>query len=289
MKVDLNELNKLVEQRHVSVQKHPQLYKRINKDDLRAMIDGGKWSPKNEKFIIEMRDWMVDLAMLSGYNVIVDDTNYNQKHEAALREKVRKWNEQLLMPGDKPDFVFEVKDFSDVSPEECVKRNLQRAHPVPEKIIWDMWKKYIKPSPKVVKDNSSLPTCVICDIDGTLALFGDANPYERDFTKDTPNMRIYELLHRLSDDRTIMLVSGRQDKYREQTMKWLDMHGIPYHRLFMRKTDDLRKDTIVKREIYNREINGKYNVLFVLDDRNSVVDMWRQEGLTCLQVAEGDF
>jgi len=57
----------------------------------------------------------------------------------------------------------------------------------------------------------------------------------------------------------------------------------------MRKTGDSRKDSIVKREIFEEHIKGKYRIQFVLDDRNQVVEMWRQLGLTCLQVAEGDF
>ena len=31
------------------------------------------------------------------------------------------------------------------------------------------------------------------------------------------------------------------------------------------------------------------DIWFVLEDRQCVVDMWRGEGLTCLQVAPGDF
>jgi len=57
----------------------------------------------------------------------------------------------------------------------------------------------------------------------------------------------------------------------------------------MRPTGDNRKDAIVKREIFDREIRDRYRILFVLDDRNQVVDMWRELGLTCLQVAPGDF
>lgn len=57
----------------------------------------------------------------------------------------------------------------------------------------------------------------------------------------------------------------------------------------MRPENDYRKDTIIKREIYEKEILNKFNVLFVLDDRDCVVEQWRDMGLTCLQVAEGDF
>ena len=57
----------------------------------------------------------------------------------------------------------------------------------------------------------------------------------------------------------------------------------------MGNADDSRKDSIVKQEIYEMCIKDKYNVLFVLDDRDQVVNMWREQGLKCLQVAEGNF
>jgi len=138
--------------------------------------------------------------------------------------------------------------------------------------------------------NSGLPTAILCDIDGTLALFGDANPYERDFDKDTPNYPITHILglyfyHKIP----IILLSGRKEKFRQVTEKWLDDERIKFNALYMRETDDNRPDYIVKKEIYDREILGKYNVLFVLDDRDQVVKLWRELGLTCLQVAYGDF
>jgi hypothetical protein len=64
--------------------------------------------------------------------------------------------------------------------------------------------------------------------------------------------------------------------------------GIKFE-LFMRNANDYRPDEIVKKEIYEREIKGKYDIICVFDDRNKVVDMWREEGFLCCQVAEGDF
>jgi len=268
---------------------HGEQWKRINKDELRAMIDAGQWSRKNESFILMLRDFIIQLSMMEKFNLIVDDTNFSPKHEAEIKELVRVHNEQLL-GGEKENYELVIRDeFIQVSIEECIKRDLKRPNSVGEKVIRDMYNKYLKPTPKVIADNPSLPTCIICDIDGTLALFGDANPYERDFLQDKPNMRIYELLNRIKEDRTIFLVSGRMEKNREVTIQWLKQNDIPYDYLFMRKTDDVRKDIVIKKEIYETEIKDKYNVLFVLDDRNQVVDFWRSEGLTCLQVAPGDF
>ena len=57
----------------------------------------------------------------------------------------------------------------------------------------------------------------------------------------------------------------------------------------MRKEGDHRRDSIVKKEIYDTLIKDEFDVEFVLDDRQQVVDMWREIGLKCLQVAEGNF
>lgn len=72
-------------------------------------------------------------------------------------------------------------------------------------------------------------------------------------------------------------------------MKFLANNSIEIDVLLMRKTADNRKDFIVKKEIFDAEIRHKYQTEFVLDDRNQVVDMWRNElKLPCFQVYYGD-
>jgi hypothetical protein len=90
----------------------------------------------------------------------------------------------------------------------------------------------------------------------------------------------------------ICIVSGRPIRFLElevgkQTVAWLKEAGVRYDHIFMRQSWDKRDDTIVKKEILDKL--PKDRIALVLDDRNSVVKMWRAEGLTCLQVAEGDF
>ena len=60
--------------------------------------------------------------------------------------------------------------------------------------------------------------------------------------------------------------------------------------LYIRREGDHRKDSFVKYDMYNKYIKGHFEILYVLDDRNQVVDMWRNAlNLTCLQVADGNF
>jgi hypothetical protein len=132
--------------------------------------------------------------------------------------------------------------------------------------------------------------CVICDIDGTIAEMGDRGPFHWDRVHlDKPIAVIIDLLRLLATQYEIVLVSGRSDESMKLTLNWLKEHDVPYTMLLMRKAKDYRKDSVVKMELYENQIEPFYDVQFVLDDRNQAVDMWRSLGLTCLQVAPGDF
>lgn len=141
----------------------------------------------------------------------------------------------------------------------------------------------------------SLPKAIICDLDGTLSLnHRRRNPYDASNCLDTDdiNTPVLETVKALVNaGYELIFVSGREDKYRESSEAFIKEY-IPAHfewKLYMRKSGDFRKDSIVKEEIFDHKIDGYYNVLLVLDDRNSVVDQWRMMGLTCYQVAPGDF
>ena len=93
-----------------------------------------------------------------------------------------------------------------------------------------------------------------------------------------------------SEGGTRIICSGRSEEFRADAEKWLANKGIPYDLLLMRPANDARKDSIIKRELYEQHIKGKFNVRLVLGDRNQVVDIWRGEpGLKCFQLAPGDF
>jgi acid phosphatase class B len=87
----------------------------------------------------------------------------------------------------------------------------------------------------------------------------------------------------------IIFVTGRGEDYRDQTESWLKKHQVNYDELYMRKVNDFREDADVKEEIYHQEIEKKNQVLFVVDDRKSVVARWRELDLVCLQCDWGDF
>lgn len=281
------------------IDKEPGRWKRINKDDLRALLDNSHWSRNNEQFILEVRDTLIKAALYSGFSVIVDDTNLAPKHELKIRELVKQHNAIRMGGARLHPAQVEIKDFTDITPEVCIERDLKRPNSVGSKVILDMYKQFLALKPKICEYDNKLRDCIICDIDGTLALFGDKNPYDRDFENDNLNIPIADIVKQYLDKVQIFFVSGRSDNHIDVTMKWLQdkFYGSAEkarqskigYQLLMRKTGDVRKDSVIKKEIYESYIKGLYNVLFVLDDRNQMVEMWRNLGLTCLQVAEGDF
>jgi beta-phosphoglucomutase-like phosphatase (HAD superfamily) len=141
---------------------------------------------------------------------------------------------------------------------------------------------------------------VIFDLDGTLALiehrqhFLKGKKNWREFfaacVDDPPNQPIIEVLRALHlSGKEIWIVSGRSNEVQHETVDWLKRNGIPYEQLIMRHVGDFRPDDVLKRHWLVNGTLPKERVLMVFDDRDKVVEMWRREGLTCAQVAPGDF
>ncbi len=170
---------------------------------------------------------------------------------------------------------------------------------------------------------------IICDVDGTVALMmGNRSPFEYDKAlNDWNNQPVIDMVfaaksmleHKLTGEgdfinvSLIMLsarenreleapidiyVGGKEIKLRtvyDLTNYWLDKYmrgplGETHNVLHMREAGDFRKDSYVKFELYHDLIAPDYDVKYVFDDRDQVVDMWRNGcKLTCLQVADGNF
>lgn len=263
-------------------------WKRINKDDLREMLDNGEWTPDNEEFVLKVRDKIITECMMSGHNVIVDDTNFSQKHISRISELVVLQN---AFAEDINNYYQMGQKFFDTDVDLCIKRDRQRAKPVGHKVIRDMYKKYLKKNEKPYKPKENTPRAIICDLDGTLAILNGRNPYDaKGCSADGINEKVAAFLQYLDQDNyCIIFVSGRFNTHEAETKEWLKGTGLNYERLFMRQEGDQRKDAIVKREIFDNYIRDLYDVRLVLDDRNQVVDMWRDLGLTCWQVGDGNF
>jgi predicted kinase len=257
------------------VARYPDRFKRVNKDDLRDMLHDGKFSKANERSVEGARDSLIQLFVDQGFDVIVDDTNLASRHFDHISQLV------------KGVAKVQVQDFTDVPIAECIKRDLLRARSVGEKVIRGMHNRHLVAVVDPPRHDPSLPDCIVVDLDGTLAIITDRSPYDAaQCERDLVNAPVADLVAKYEH---VVLCSGRQSEHREQTERWLATNNIRYDELHMRATGDARQDSIVKEELYRAHIDGRWNVLFVLDDRQQVVDTWRRLGLTCMQVAPGDF
>lgn len=270
---------------------------RVNRDDLRHMVDHGEWiEGVTEPRIIAARNAVVLELLKRGVSVVVDDTNLPRR---VVRD--------LALLATRTSSEFRVVDFTTVPVEVCLERDALREKPVGPDVINDMYRRFLKgrsvplPLPDVEEDEyedetylpvSDAPRAVIVDIDGTVALMTDRSPFDPTRVgEDLPNTPVIQIVCQLWEaGNEIIFVSGRSSVCREATERWLQEHvPVEIEALYMRAEGDYRKDSIVKRELFDQHIRFHYDVKAVLDDRDQVVRMWRSLGLTVLQVAEGNF
>lgn len=279
-------------------------YIRISRDDLRRMR-GKYWIPTQEDLITELEVSCVKSSLSKGYNVIIDATHLSKKYINAWIKLLREF-----------DVDITVKPFN-VSLETALIQDVKREFSVGQDVIIDKFKRYITGKPlfeeytiqsdyfkvqPVVQDDL-LVHAIVVDLDGTLCLHNGRDPF--DYQKcdaDLPNYSVIKIVqdyiresiesHKKSE---VIYLSGREDVVKDKSITWLSKYVWAFDNkyisqsLFMRKAGDMRDDRIVKNELFNDNIKDKYYVEFVLDDRDKVVQMWRDMGLTCLQVANGNF
>lgn len=253
-------------------------YRYVNADELRE-----EFPALEEKDIQELQKQLVRDYLTNGYNVIIDNTNLNPRTVEVWKNLARAFKTES-----------KIIQFFDISFEEALARDRYRPQSVGKSVLWKM---YIDAGLNPENSLQKYPA-VIFDIDGTLAIIKhrlhfiqkspkDWNGFFSKIPEDIPNRAVITLLRMVTVP--IILVSGRNEKYRAVTEKWLHDHEIEYDFLFMREFNDRRDDAIIKKEIYIKYIEPYFDIDFIVDDRNRVVEMWRSLGLTCLQVADGDF
>lgn len=142
---------------------------------------------------------------------------------------------------------------------------------------------------------------VMFDLDGTIANIDhrkhfvegrrhkDWGRFFETMGEDALHLWAKDLIDLLRLKYEVIICSGRPEDYRDSTEQWLKKFEVRYSALFMRKKGDFRPDNIIKYELYQQYIKDQYEIVFVVDDRKRVVDMWREKGLVCLQCYEGDF
>ncbi len=271
---------------------------RISRDDFRLMQFGGTvTSDREEMMITEMVNASIESLLRRKSNVLIDATNCKKeyiyqfidrfKHSADISFKTFELSKETLEARCENRF----NETGKFIPKNVLHRYIQQLDSLKESFDFSVRRKQEKIIVSA-EQNTSLPKAIICDLDGTLALMNGRNPFDASrCDEDLLNEPVANTLknyHQLGYK--IILLSGREEKYKEPTLRFLEKHQINFDELLMRKTSDNRKDSIIKKEIFAEHIQDKYFIEFVLDDRNQVVDMWRNElKLPCFQVYYGDF
>ena len=273
---------------------------RVNRDDFRLMQFGDSLMiPFYEERISKMVEASVLTLLKSDTNVIIDATNTSLR---TIQDMIHTYTEY-------GDISFKVFDLPvDELVKRCDKRYEETGKFISKSVVernvanlkHTLEKFDFAPIPRKVQvattsyatQDKNLPKAVICDLDGTLSLLNGRDPYNAaTCDNDLLNEPVAAALKMAKQQGyQVILLSGREGKFREPTVRFLDKHQIGYDLLLMRTSNDFRKDNIIKRELFEGEIQGKYFVEFLLDDRNQVVDMWRKDlHLPCFQVNYGDF
>ena len=264
----------------------------INRDSIRESR-GTYWLPEQEDYISDIEEFEVRSAIKYGLTPIIDATNLNPS-------TIQKWENLAKELGCN----IEIKPFK-IDFKTALERDQQRPRPVGEKVLKSFFYKYFPKEmgeyftdPRLKQNNFQQEldfdkeNCILLDVDGTCALHAGRSPYDWSRVgEDVPNKMLIKLIRVLSSAYKIIVVSGREgtEECITKTRKWLDEYlSIPYA-LYMRKEKDMRHDEVIKKEIYERQIKPKYNVIAVFDDRDRCITQWRELGLLACQVYYGDF
>lgn len=291
---------------------------RVNRDSIRQQLVGtlkNYYTRSNikqlEKTVTNIQEENIKSLLDLGYDVIIDNTNLQL---SIIIDFVIKYNHRVdieLKWFDKSPSRFDYLDSSFIN--DCglalyerdsllgiatvdrfeytkyLNKQFHQYVKLKSEIDFDILK---KTDSKVVQNHVN--PCIISDLDGTLCLYGDNNPYDRDFSQDILNKPVYQIISNYYWERpqvkTVIFFSGRSDKFESVTRAWLtkNLDGIPYE-LYMRKHGDTRKDSIIKYEMYMDKIKHRWSVNFVIDDRLSVLeDCWEKLGIFCMNVNQGN-
>ena len=281
---------------------------RVCRDDLRAMVHRGlKWSGARERTVIDIETAIAFNALSAGKNVIVDDTNILGKGYHLWKDACETWRKLGK------DIEFEVVDFTPnsktpVTIQECIRRDSLRTGTarVGRGVIERMalFGELI--------DLSPFDKVAIVDIDGTLSCLDHRLKYIESTPKDYDKFfatvcfdgwfhSVWAAVRTLANTgHLIIVLSGRTASCGHATAEWLEFGNpreenkdgipLPYDHLFMRQSGDKKPDHEAKREIFDAMLRAglrKDSIKVVIDDRDSVCDLWRSLELPLIQVDRG--
>jgi len=244
----------------------------INDDAIRdriySTVGHRDWSPEIQDWVHKERTCQIINCAKNGFNIIVDNTHLNPKTLQKLLE--------LL---DDLGYEVEFVDFTYVSYWECVKRDKNRPEHkrVGQKVISDVYNKYMAKNCTLPSyEPNHLTDCLIVDIDGTLADSGNRSPFDeslvgQDSVRRHVLMAVKGMLA-INPFTKLFVFSGRSTACYDDTFQWLhDKCNLTNFELHMRTVGDTRRDSLVKTNLYKKNVEGKYNVIAVFEDRPQVI------------------
>ena len=245
----------------------------VNRDWIRFNIvsAGSSWkdykfSKSKENEVTKIQERMVSEAFFNDQNVIISDTNLNLN-------TLNKWISYLEEIG----YTVAIETFP-ITLEEAWKRDSLRENGVGHSVIARQWKQWLEYTQrKTYVKNQNKPKAFLFDIDGTLAVMNGRGPFDWDRVgEDDPVQQVVSMaIGMYNQGHSIICLSGRDGSCYDLTYTWLQQHGIPFSALLMREAGDMRKDTVVKEEIFWNCVEPYWCVEGVVDDRPSVLRMWR--------------
>lgn len=269
---------------------------------------GDYWVPSRENIVLELKRSFLYSAMSYHYDIIVDNMNLNPKEIKFYEDLVEDWNNPKgIVPAVvRPEYKIEYKDFF-IPVEECIRRDAIRPNPIGEKVIRQTWKRYrdfiiheeiMAAKAKTLVQDTNLPAAIIVDMDATVCLNTSGRPFYGEgaaegMLTDEPITPILELIRNFCDNypAKLIILTGREDtpEIRKATEQWLDDNFLHPDMILMRPANSFIAGPICKKKLYEDNIKGKFYIPFVLEDNCKCVEMWRNEGLICLQPNEGKF
>ena len=227
-----------------------------------------KFNRTNEGKVTEICNEMIEHCAQTNTDVVISDTNLNEKYRKPLVDKLQKLGYDIVFKDE-----WDIPHF-----EQLVKRNESRQGGISTTILWNQWLNYLEYKGfKKYQPTGRLLECVIVDIDGTVADHkGVRSPFDWDkVDQDNARQHVVDIVTGLSGKYEIVFLSGRDGSCRDKTVQWLNQtfNGCFGYDLHMRESGDCRKDYLIKRELFDIVIR-EYDVAMVMDDRPQVLTMW---------------
>jgi len=271
----------------------------VNRDKIRELLFGYTESTINEyyarpdmfsceKEVTKFEDILIKQGLQDSKNVIVDATHLRMKYLNRFKD----FNVQV-------DYVP-----LEVDLKTCQDRAKNRVRSVASSIVEKQHKAFRNlfkqtdfqsyvPSTKTVltyAHSDKKEDCVIFDIDGTLAKMDGRSPFDWSrVEEDALNKPVFNayLAHKALGNK-IVICTGRDGSCATETKSWLYCYGVEYDEFHIREENDCRKDYLIKEELW-QDINSRYNIVCIYDDRDQVVHHARSLGIAVFQVDYGNF